>query len=84
MRFYLSKSDITSNHKCYCHHGSCEENEKYFIKPAQPGWRAQIKPNVIIGVIECGSITSIYCRDCIDKVYLEFNLVFNSKLWPFR
>ena len=82
MRFKLTKADANIN--CYCSRNDCKQKDKYFEKPIFPDWKPKIKLDSVIAVVLVGTATEVYCRDCIDKVYLEFSSVFNSKLWAFR
>jgi hypothetical protein len=82
VRFYLSKAGENIN--CYCFHDDCKESGEYFEAAPLPGRRRKIRLNSTVGIIQQGINNTVFCRDCIDKVYLEFSLVFNSKLWIFH
>ena len=79
MRAYLSKAE--EDFHCYCSHSSCEN--KNFRKEKHWQWKKRIPINSTILVLEMGTVTEIYCRECIDKLYRELKPILNSKLWVF-
>lgn len=72
---------IKASGRAMCRSYDCKELPEY------------IKNHRIISNTTCAAIsmssaagwnTSYYCRDCIDKLYIDIKTVLNPKLWSFH
>jgi hypothetical protein len=61
--------------------GTCKKDPKYTesgrIKNGTSCARIQIESAK-------GKTSAFYCRDCIDKVYLDVKMILNPALWVFH
>jgi hypothetical protein len=77
MRITLEKS----SGRAKCRHDGCEQKEEYISAAGR------IKTGTTCAAIGTdgagGYHTSYYCRDCIDKIYVEMKKILNPALWVF-
>lgn len=71
-----------SNGRAPCRHFECAGNPEYINS------KGKITKGTICAIITIDSAggynSSYYCRDCIDKIYLQVKTSLNSKLWAFK
>lgn len=69
-----------SSGRAKCRHQKCEQKPEY-------NELGKIKKGTTCALISTdgprGWHTSYYCRDCIEKIYLDFKKVLNHNLWIF-
>lgn len=63
--------------------GQCKNNPE-FISVDSRGRRIIIKGTTCAAISmnsSAGYTTSYFCRDCIDKLYIDMKTILNPKLW---
>jgi hypothetical protein len=72
---------------CQCSNENCKQLPQYIHYVEGPYHHSKmdwyIKPDTIVAFVGSGP-HSIYCRDCIDELYLMLKSKLDSKLWSFQ
>lgn len=71
-----------SNGKAKCRYHKCEKNPTYISS------KGRILKGTTCAVITldsaAGMNSSYYCRECINKIYIEMKMILNPNLWAFQ
>lgn len=63
-----------------CFNPKCSHNEKYHNNILGQVFHIKIGTTCLLMTID--NSYEIYCRECIDNLYIELKPVLDSKLWP--
>jgi hypothetical protein len=75
----ITCSGVSINYK-----NKCPENPKYFDPPENPGWRQTLKVGILCGFVDIGSAKEYYCKDCMNHLWMEMKMKFDTNLWAFH
>lgn len=78
MRFGIEKANGTQK----CRYPQCGRNPLY-ISPKGRIIKGSTCANIRLNSAG-GSNSSYYCRDCIEKIYIELKTILNPNLWVFQ
>lgn len=88
MHLFTKLIKIGENDTKYCHNNKCPRNPLYHEKCNRFLSHTRIKTNTVCAELTIEgydrTLTVFYCRDCIDLIFKDLKLVFDSKLWAFQ